>query len=115
MRTGLLLVVGVAAVIYAVVPAMAMPGGWQPIENINDPDIQELGRWAVAEHVKQANDGIKFKKVVKGAVQVVNGFNYRLIIHALNGDGKDAAYKAEVFEEAKPNARKQLVSFSPVN
>ncbi|GJN11266.1 hypothetical protein PR202_ga29444 [Eleusine coracana subsp. coracana] len=34
----------------------------KPVD-INDPYIQNLGKWAVAQHVKQANDGIKFNKV----------------------------------------------------
>lgn len=70
MRTSIPLVIGVIAVIYAVaMPATAMPGGWEHIGNINDPRIQGLGKWAVAEHVKQAGGGLRFSKVVLGTVR----------------------------------------------
>ncbi|KAI4993213.1 hypothetical protein ZWY2020_007526 [Hordeum vulgare] len=115
MRSSIPLVIGVVAVIYAVVmPATAMPGGWEHIGNIKDPRIQRLGKWAVAEHVKQARDRLRFSKVVLGTVQVVSGFNYRLLVQALDGAGKKGAYKAEVYEEAAGKGRK-LVSFTPVD
>ncbi|KAF7050086.1 hypothetical protein CFC21_058499 [Triticum aestivum] len=114
MRTSITLVIGVAAIIYAVaMPATAMPGGWEHIRNINDPKIQGLGNWAVAEHMKQAGGRFRFSKVVLGTVQVVSGFNYRLLVEALNGAGKKDAYKVEVYEEAADKGRK-LVSFTPV-
>lgn len=76
--------------------------------------IQGLGKWAVAEHVKQAGGGLRFSKVVLGTVQVVSGFNYRLLIQALDRGGKKDAYKVEVYEEAANEGRK-LVSFTPVD
>ncbi|OEL22743.1 hypothetical protein BAE44_0016236 [Dichanthelium oligosanthes] len=88
MRTGLLFSIAVIAISVAI-PTMADLGEWHLI-NINDPDMQELGRWAVAEHVKQANDGIKFNKLVSGREQVAVGINFDLIIDAWNSDGKDA-------------------------
>ena len=48
-------------------------GGFRPIHNIDDPEIQRLGEWAVSEHVKRANGGLKFVKVVSGEEQPVNG------------------------------------------
>jgi hypothetical protein len=53
----LLLVIGVGAAVgdadmpYTVPKFFCQP--W-PIENIDDPTIQELGEWAVSEHVRQA-------------------------------------------------------------
>jgi hypothetical protein len=85
-----------------------------PIFNINDPHVQELGGWAVSEHDKKENDGIKFNKVVSSDVQVVAGLNYRLIIDASDGSGKDAKYEAMVWEKDWVNFR-QLTSFEPVN
>ncbi|TVU01261.1 hypothetical protein EJB05_53300, partial [Eragrostis curvula] len=42
------------------------------------------------EHVKQANDGIKFNKVVSGVQTFPGlGYNFDLIIDAWNRDGKD--------------------------
>ncbi|KAL6645599.1 hypothetical protein ACP70R_017207 [Stipagrostis hirtigluma subsp. patula] len=113
MRSSVLLVAIV--VVYAVAaPTTAIPGGWSPIKDINDPHIQELGEWAVTEHVKQANDGLKFSRVVSGDQQVVAGVNYRLVVDASNNDGKDAKYQAVVYEREWTNTR-ELVSFKPVN
>lgn len=92
MRTGLLLAIVVVAISVAI-PTMANLGEWHPI-NINDPEIQELGKWAVAEHVKQANDGIKFDKLESGKQQVGGGVSFDLIIDAWNNDGKVAKYEA---------------------
>jgi hypothetical protein len=64
MRTGLLFAIAAIAISVAA-PTMADLGGWYPID-VNNSDMQEPGRRAVAEHVKQANDGIRFNKVVSG-------------------------------------------------
>jgi hypothetical protein len=125
MATNTRLLVAVLAVVYTVVtPTMAarvtagrwlpagVPGGFSPISNINDRHIQELGGWAVSEHDKKANDGIKFKRVVSGDVQVVEGLNYRLIIDASDGSSKDATYEAMVWEMDWVNFR-ELTSFKP--
>ncbi|EER95296.2 cysteine proteinase inhibitor 8 [Sorghum bicolor] len=89
-------------------------GFYQPIVNINDPHVQEVGRWAVSEHVKKANDGLKFSRVVSGQYQVVEGFNYRLIIDATDSHGKVAKYEAVVWEKEWENFL-QLTSFKPAN
>ncbi|KAL6649447.1 hypothetical protein ACP70R_013671 [Stipagrostis hirtigluma subsp. patula] len=113
MRTSLLLVAITAVVVFTVAtPATAVTGGWFPIGDPNAPHVQEVGGWAVAEHVREANDGLKFVKVVSGEVQVVNGVNFRLVIDALSPDGKNARYKAAVYEQDRTNARK-LLSFTP--
>jgi cystatin-C len=123
MRTCTFLVV-VAAMIYAIAtPATgcgesygtaSIEGGWEPIPNINDQHIQELGRWAVLEFLKHANCVLKFNKVVSGKEQVVSGMNYELVIDASDPSGKLGRYKAEVYEEARTKTRK-LVSFSKAN
>ncbi|TVU01269.1 hypothetical protein EJB05_53308, partial [Eragrostis curvula] len=61
--------------------------------DINSEDIQMLGSWAVTEHNKQANDRIKFNKVVGGNT-VIGGLldqPYYLLIDALDRGGKDAS------------------------
>jgi len=89
-------------------------GGWKPIKNVNDPHIQEIGRWAVAEHVKQASDGLVFSKVVSGEEQIVAGTNYKLVIQATRGgSGKSVTYGAVVYE--KLDKTRQLLSFNPAN
>ncbi|RCV10494.1 hypothetical protein SETIT_2G116300v2 [Setaria italica] len=125
MRTTILVVIAIVAIQIVATPSMAgvtggrfikpagVPGGYSPW-NINDPHVQELGGWAVSEHVKEANDGLKFNKVVSGDVQVVAGLNYRLIIDAFDSNGKDAKYEAVVWEKDWINFRK-LLSFKPAN
>lgn len=107
MRTGLPFAVVVA-------PATAIPpfprvraGAFFPIENVNDPHIQDLGRWAVAQHDKQANSGLRFNSVVGGEKQVVAGMRYHLFIDASNPNGH---YRADVYENLD-NAR-TLFSFT---
>ncbi|KAL6850514.1 hypothetical protein ACP4OV_021141 [Aristida adscensionis] len=89
-------------------------GGWSPIKDINDPHIQELGGWAVSEHVKQAHDGLVFTKVVSGREQVVAGMKYDLAVVVSNSDGKSAKYGALVHEEMF-NKKRELLAFRPAN
>ncbi|CAN6312201.1 unnamed protein product [Urochloa humidicola] len=89
-------------------------GGWNPIKDVNDPHIQELGGWAVAEHVKKANDGLRFGKVVSGEEQVVSGMNYKLVIEVTGRDGKSVPYGAAVYEQEWTKTR-QLLAFEPAN
>ncbi|KQK22990.1 hypothetical protein BRADI_1g70523v3 [Brachypodium distachyon] len=65
---GLLLIVGVAMVCPAVMSAEQFP--CYPIGDAKKPHVQELGGWAVTEHVKQSHDKIKFSKVTNGEEQV---------------------------------------------
>ncbi|XP_034577296.1 cysteine proteinase inhibitor 8 [Setaria viridis] len=89
-------------------------GAWKPIKDVSDPHIQELGGWAVSEHVKQANDGLRFGKVVSGEELVVSGMNYKLVIEATDGAGKSATYGAAVYEQEWTKTR-QLLAFEPAN
>ncbi|KAL6645076.1 hypothetical protein ACP70R_016684 [Stipagrostis hirtigluma subsp. patula] len=98
MRTSLLLV-AIAATIYLVAtPATSISDdGWSPIEDISNPGIQEIGGWAVEEHVKQTNDSLKFSRVVSGEMQISRA-NFRLIIDASNNDGNSVEYEALVYQ-----------------
>lgn len=91
-----------------------LAGGWSPIRNVSDPHIQELGGWAVTEHVRRANDGLRFGEVTGGEEQVVSGMNYKLVLDATDADGKVAAYGAFVYEQSWTNTR-ELVSFAPAS
>jgi hypothetical protein len=89
-------------------------GRWTPITDVNDPEIQEIGRWAVSEHDAAASDSLVFSKVVRGEEQVVAGTNYKLVIEATKGaGGKIATYGAVVYE--KVDNTRQLLSFAPEN
>ncbi|CAM0871889.1 unnamed protein product [Alopecurus aequalis] len=114
MKTFSLLLVLVAAVAVAYPVATSAQVSWYPIGDVNEPHVQELGRWAVAEHVKQAHDGLKFSKVTSGEEQSDAGVKYHLVIEALNGDGKQGRYEAFLVEEVRSNTR-TLISFTPAN
>ncbi|KQK12211.1 putative cysteine proteinase inhibitor 7 [Brachypodium distachyon] len=94
-------------------------GSWEPILNLNDPSIRELGSWAVAQYGMHANCRLKFNKVVSGRKQLVPvaGVTYELFIDAspelaaAGGGSSTGLYKAVVHEKAGANSRK-LVSFA---
>jgi hypothetical protein len=113
MRTFHVLLAVAAAVSALAAPVAAgLAGGWQPIADINDQHVQELGSWAVTEHTKVANERLTFVRVVSGEEQVVSGMNYRLVIDAVNDlAGKVFSYDAVVYEKSWTNTR-NLVSFT---
>ncbi|TVU00890.1 hypothetical protein EJB05_53668, partial [Eragrostis curvula] len=94
--------------------APQIDGGWSPITDVNDPHIQELGGWAVAEHVRLDKDGLRFNNVVSGKEQVVSGMNYGLILDATDRRGRNGTYGAVVYEQEWTKTRK-LLSFVPAN
>jgi cystatin-C len=105
-----------ATVLDAAATLSALDGKWQPIRNVTDPHAQDLSEWAVAEHTKVYNDGLRFSKVLRGEVQIVSVVSYRLDVGALRLDGKDAMYTAGVFEQDWPTiAARKLVSFDPAS
>ena len=117
----LVAVVAVSAVAAAATPAALaarvgrqLAGGWGPIKDVSDPHIQELGGWAVAEHARLANDGLRFGEVTGGEQQVVSGMNYKLVLDATDANGAVAAYEAFVYERSWTNTR-ELKSFAPAS
>ncbi|KAF7027950.1 hypothetical protein CFC21_039933 [Triticum aestivum] len=110
MGNSLLFVVAIV-VIYATTVVGAGPR--VPVD-INNPDVQRFGRWAVDEHENQVQDGIKFNKVVRAESDDDSelGSLLHLFIDATNGDGKDAKYEAVVDQICgKPD----LLDFKPAN
>ncbi|KQK22992.1 putative cysteine proteinase inhibitor 7 [Brachypodium distachyon] len=105
----LLLVVAGIAVVYPV--ATSAEEFWYPID-VNDPHVQELGKWAVIEHVKKAHDGLTFSKVTRGEEQDVGGVKYRLSIEAVQGSGTVGKYSTVLIEEPRSKTR-NLISFAP--
>ncbi|CAK9320234.1 unnamed protein product [Citrullus colocynthis] len=55
---------------------------WEPIKNMNDPYVQEMGRFAVMEHAhKLCGVGLTFIRVVSGeTMMVLEGKKYRLVV-----------------------------------
>ncbi|GAU17633.1 hypothetical protein TSUD_255080 [Trifolium subterraneum] len=88
-----------------------MLGGWNPIDDINDPEVTEIANFAVTEFNKQTGATLKFKKVIKGESQLVSGMNYRLIISTSNSIPN--VYNAFVYDCPWDHVR-NLTSFTPV-
>nr|DAD37833.1 TPA_asm: hypothetical protein HUJ06_008474 [Nelumbo nucifera] len=87
-------------------------GGWQPIEHVKDPHVQEIAKFAITEHNEEAKTNLKFKRVIRGEEQVVAGMNYRLIVAAKDGKVTNN-YEVVVWEKTWESFRK-LTSFKPV-
>ena len=105
MRNSLLLSVAIVAIY-----AMAVRGARTPID-INNPDVQLIGQWAVAEHDQQASERIKFNKVLRAEAdeESPQGVILYLLIDAANLDGRDTKYEAVLNETAS------ILSFKPAN
>jgi hypothetical protein len=91
----------------------SLVGGWQPIKNVNDPHVKEIGAFAVTEYNKSSKAALKFVGVVKGETQVVAGTNYRLDVEAKDG-AATKHYEAIVWEKPWENFR-NLTSFKQIN
>lgn len=117
--SALLLLLSLLLIVISQTPADAaprralIPGGWNPIKDLSDPDVVDIANFAVAEHNKllarSKRPTLGLSRVVKGQEQVVAGINYKLVIDA--SDGK--RYEVIVFERAWEHVRK-LTSFKLV-
>jgi hypothetical protein len=65
--------------------------GWYPLPVVSAPLVQELGKWAVVERDKKANDKLKFNRVVSGEEMEHPqlGMKYLFIIDASDDNGDD--------------------------
>ncbi|XP_022936216.1 cysteine proteinase inhibitor 1-like [Cucurbita moschata] len=89
-------------------------GGWSHIKDINDPKVQERGRFAVMEHNNQSGEHLIFSHVDDGWTQVVSGINYRLVIRATKeGDNGIYFYEAIVWDVPWEQSW-TLISFKPL-
>lgn len=86
------------------VRSSSLVGGWSPIKNLNEPDIVDVGRFAVKAHnlalTNTTGNPLTFLNIERGDSQVVAGMNYRLYIKAKNNDGESSdvhVYKAVVW------------------
>jgi hypothetical protein len=92
--------------------AHKLVGAWEQIPNVNTTEVQEIAGWAVAEHARHANDGLRLKRVMSGVEQIVSGANWKLRLEAVNGDGVGCVYTTEVYDEPWTNTR-TLDYFTP--
>lgn len=69
-------------------PAGPKLGAWQPIKDLNDPHVREIGEFAVSEHNKEVehDQKLSLRRVVRGETQVVAGINFRLLLEVDDHD-----------------------------
>ncbi|KAJ7964942.1 Cysteine proteinase inhibitor [Quillaja saponaria] len=92
---------------------MAAVGGIREVEgNQNSLEIENLARFAVAEHNKKENALLEFGRVVDTKQQVVSGTIYYITLEATDG-GKKKVYEAKIWEKAWLNF-KELQEFKPL-
>ncbi|XP_022156944.1 cysteine proteinase inhibitor 5-like [Momordica charantia] len=74
-------------------------GQYEPIKNLSDPYISEIGRYACIEYNRKypSPTPLVFQKVVSGEKQVVNGYNYKLIMYIKSG-GLIPQYEVIVYD-----------------
>ncbi|KAK1273629.1 Cysteine proteinase inhibitor 5 [Acorus gramineus] len=97
--------------------ATAIVGGWTPINDVNDPHVRDIGRYAVDRHERLTGENLLFNDILSGETQVVEGVNYRLVISANEVVGAPSSakkYEAVVWEKAWEGFR-NLTSFKPIN
>jgi hypothetical protein len=114
MRAHNILCVAIAAVI-CVIAAPTIEGiedGWELIPNLNDPEVQEVARWAVAEQARQANEWFQFERVDSGMRRTASGTTYKLWLKAVDRNVKEGVYRAEVYDEPSTHTR-TLEYFAP--
>ncbi|XP_074274037.1 cysteine proteinase inhibitor 5-like [Silene latifolia] len=85
----------------------AIVGGWKPVKSVTDPHLVDVARFAVLENNKKTGKSLELVKINKGEYQVINGFQYRLIVDA-KAKGKTKSYQATVVESGK---KLELISF----
>nr|AAL79831.1 cystatin [Sandersonia aurantiaca] len=67
-----------------------------PAGGENSADVEELARFAVAEHNKKENALLEFGRVVKAKEQVVAGTLHHLTVEAIDA-GNKKLYEAKVW------------------
>ncbi|CAK8538867.1 unnamed protein product [Lathyrus sativus] len=89
-----------------------LPGGWNPIKNIKDPQVLEIAQFAVTEQQKKSGVKLSLVDVISGETQIVAGINYRLVLTANDGS-VTKKYQAQVVDE--PNHTRSLISFKSLS
>ncbi|KAL9682929.1 hypothetical protein QQ045_014741 [Rhodiola kirilowii] len=86
-----------------------LPGGWNFIEDVNDPQVASVAKFAVDEHNIISNDDLIFEKVVIGLDRVVSSIHqYRLIITASR---QDVSQRYFTMVQVKSDNLKELMYF----
>ncbi|GFP91827.1 cysteine proteinase inhibitor 6 [Phtheirospermum japonicum] len=108
-----------AAASSAATPAPAPGGrrtviGFQPIENLTDPSVVKIAKFAVAAHNKHPKaTKLELVRIIGGRVRVTDGLTYRLLISTTekgSNSTKRETYLASVFQKLGGKVLK-LISF----
>ncbi|KAL7130416.1 hypothetical protein ABFS83_13G132700 [Erythranthe nasuta] len=89
-------------------------GIWRPINDLKDQVVEQIAKFAVTEHNKEAKTSLEFITVVQGETKLVSGTNYRLVISAKDrAAAQPKNYTAVVW--SKPWIKfQQLLTFDEV-
>lgn len=82
-----------------------------PITDINEAVVQEVGKFAVNEHNKEACDKLVFQRVVKGERQVVTETIYIMVVEVKTSSGEIKLYKVKVIDFKLRPCPYKLISF----
>ena len=74
-------------------------GGWKSKEDLNEPHVTKIGRFAVMSTKKKSKNEFKFKSVEKSETKVVYDTNYRLIL--VVKDGKNCYQQCIIYGGGK--------------
>uniref|UniRef100_A0A7N0UQH7 Cystatin domain-containing protein n=1 Tax=Kalanchoe fedtschenkoi TaxID=63787 RepID=A0A7N0UQH7_KALFE len=89
-------------------------GGWTDINNLNDPKIQAIAKFALEEGSKQMKGlNLSFVSVAEGKQRTVSGYAYKLIIVASSGSNQ-SKYEAEIWVQPWKKFQK-LIYFTLTN
>ncbi|XP_021770794.1 putative cysteine proteinase inhibitor 7 [Chenopodium quinoa] len=85
-------------------------GGYKPVDP-NDPKIQEVAAWAIAEHNKQKGTDLVYKRTLKAAREdMIGSTRYFIDLEASEGC-KTNKYYAQVLEIVCQTPTKELEVF----
>ncbi|CAH8389904.1 unnamed protein product [Eruca vesicaria subsp. sativa] len=88
---------------------------WKPIEDIKDPSLEVIAKFAISEYNKHKDSRLNFQTVVSGDKQLVGGINYRLVLNVNDGCNEGIKiYEVELFEQAW-NDYRDLIYVKPIN
>ncbi|KAE8649716.1 hypothetical protein Csa_012476 [Cucumis sativus] len=82
---------------------MSFTSPFEPIKDINDPQVQEIGNLTVDDHNKKTGENLKFVRVVNGLFagfvdpfSPLGGTVYELVLEAINAGKINWTYKVKV-------------------
>ncbi|MED6219495.1 hypothetical protein PIB30_036276 [Stylosanthes scabra] len=98
--------------------ASGSKGGWTPIKDLSDPEVERIGEFAITEHNSRLPVILlKLQRILKGETQVVAGpscRNYRLLLSA-SSSSHTGIYEAIVSRNPEMLKSLTLTSFKLIH